>query len=83
MIARLLAFLLCLLACVFPALAQQEETKGVPAEPDNAAELRERRARDAETSRSRGSALFSGRVEAASGGNARGNFPAQGVRWTP
>jgi hypothetical protein len=42
MIARLLAFLLCLLACVFPALAQQEETKGVPAEPDNAAELRER-----------------------------------------
>jgi hypothetical protein len=42
MIARLLASVLCLLACAFPALAQQAQTKGVPAEPDNAAELRER-----------------------------------------
>lgn len=41
---RLFAFLLCLLSCVLPAFAQEQEeqTKGTPAEPDNAAELRAR-----------------------------------------
>jgi hypothetical protein len=41
MVARLFAFVLCLLACAFPVFAQ-EDTKGAPAEPDNAAELRAR-----------------------------------------
>ena len=39
MVARLFAFVLCLLACAFPVFAQ-EDTKGAPAEADNAAELR-------------------------------------------
>src|SRR5512137_1075990 len=41
MVTRLFAFLLCLLAWAFPVFAQ-EDTKGTPAEPDNAAELRAR-----------------------------------------
>lgn len=41
MVARLFAFVLCLLACAFPVFAQ-EDTKGAPAEPDNAAELHAR-----------------------------------------
>jgi hypothetical protein len=41
MVSRSFAFLFCLIVAPFPAFTQ-EETKGAPAEPDNASELRAR-----------------------------------------